>query len=125
MTPPQGLLKDRPIVIGILAFCVFESVTSWRNITRYLRFPHDPVHIFGLAFVILITASIVYRSPLFADRVLFGAATAAFVLMAVRIAPLASLSMLGVETAEALMWTVAAAVGIAVLLRVSVPHRSG
>ena len=125
MTPPQGLLKDRAIVIGMLLFCGFESVTSWLNLTRYLRFPHDPVHVFGLAFATFITASIAYRSPLLADRVLFGAATAAFVLMAVRIAPLASPSMLTVETAEALMWTVAATVSVAVLVRSSVARRSG
>lgn len=125
MTPPPGLLKNRPVLIGILLFCGFESVTSWLNITRYLRFPHDPVHIFGLAFVTFATASIAYRSPLFADRVVFGAATAVFALMAVRMAPLASLSMLAVETAEALAWTVAATTSLTVLLRGSAPRRSG
>ena len=118
-------LKDGAILIGMLLFCGFESVTSWLNLTRYLRFPHDPVHVFGLAFATFITASIAYRSPLFADRVLFGAATVAFVLIAVRIAPLASLSMLAVETAEALMWTVAATVSVAVLVRGRVPRGSG
>lgn len=117
MTPPPGLLKNRPILFVALLFCGIESVTSWLNITRYLRFPHDPVHILGLAFVTFATASITYRSTLFAERVVFGAATAAFLLMAVRIAPLASLSMRDVEVTEALAWTVAAILCVAVLLR--------
>lgn len=73
--------------------------------------------IFGLAAVIFITVSITYRSRLSADRVVFGSATAAFVLMGVRMATLDRHAMSGVEGVEALMWTIAAAVCLVVLLR--------
>ena len=125
MTPPQGLLKDRAILVGMLLFCGFESVTSWLNLTRYLRFPHDPVHVFGLAFATFITASIAYRSPLFADRVLFGSRNRRLSTNGGADCASASLSMLAVETAEALMWTVAATVSVAALVRASVLRRSG
>jgi hypothetical protein len=93
----------------MLLFFIYASVSSWLRIARYARFPHDAATIIGLTTVIFVTASITYRSPLSADRVVFGVATAAFVLMAVRMASLTPVAMSGVETAEAFMWTIAAA----------------
>jgi hypothetical protein len=82
------------------------------------------MHIFGLAFATFITASIAYRSPLFEDRVVLGLATAILVLTAVRVAPLPSLPMLAVKTAEALMLTIAAVVCAVALLGGSSAPRS-
>jgi hypothetical protein len=117
MTPTRGLLKNRPILIGILIFSSYECVTLWLTITKYGRFPHDPVSIFGLAFAVFITASITWRSQLSADRMIFGAITATLVLTAVRMAHLTSLAMLAIKTAEALIWTIAAGIGLVALLR--------
>jgi len=102
---------------GIFLFCIYVSVASWLRVAKFARFPHDPVTIFGLAVVIFITASISYRSRLSADRVVFGSATVAFVLMGVRMAPLDRHAMSGVEAVEALVWTIATAVCLVVLLR--------
>jgi len=123
MTAPQGLLKTRPTFAAALLFCGWQGTTSWLTVTRYLRFPHDPVDIFGLALATFITASIAYRSPLFADRAVFGLATAVLVLMAVLVAPLPPHWMLAVKTAEALIWTIAAPLCAVGLLRGSTaPH---
>lgn len=115
MIPTRGLLENWRYAIGIFLFCSYAAVTSWLRITKHLRFPHDPVHIFGLVAAIFITTSITYRTPLSTDRRAFGAATVALVLMAVPMAPLNSLAMASVEIAESLMWTVAAATCLTVL----------
>jgi len=117
MTPTRGLLKNRPILIGILLFCSYECVTLWLTITKYSRFPHDPVSTFGLAFAVFITASITWRSHLSADRMIFGAITVTLVLTAVRMAHLTPLAMLATKIAEAMVWTIAAGIGFIVLLR--------
>jgi hypothetical protein len=111
------------MLAGALLLCGCLGATSWLWVTRYLRFPHDPLDVFGLAFAIFITASITYRSPLFADRVVFGGATAVLVLEAVRAAPLPSAWMLALRTAEALVWTIAAGVCAVALVRRSAAPR--
>ncbi len=117
VTPRRGLLENRPFTVGALLFCSYESVSSWLTIMKYGRFPHDPATVFGLAFVVFCSISIACRSPFFADRVAFGAITLTFLVMAIRMLHLTSLAMLAVKTAEALLWTVVAAVSLVVLLR--------
>ena len=117
MTPTRGLLENRPWNIGMLLFCSYVAVASWLTITQYGKFPHDPFRIFGLAFVVFCCASIAYRSSFSADRGAFGAATAAIILMGVRMATLTPLAMLAVGAAESLMWTIAAAVTLVALVR--------
>jgi hypothetical protein len=126
MAPTRGLLENRPILIGILLFCLYQCVMSWLTIARYGRFPHDPVSIFGLTLAAFIAAAITFRSSLFADRLVFGAITVTLVLTAVRMARLTSSEMLVVKGADALMWTAAAAVSLAVLLRgFNISHKNG
>ena len=117
MAPRHGLLENRLFTVGTLLFCSYESVSSWLTITKYGRFPHDPVTVFGLAFVVFCSTSITFRSPFFADRVAFGAITVTFLVMAMRMAPLTSVAMLAAKAIEALMWTIAATVSLVVLLR--------
>ena len=117
MTSTQGLLQNRPILIGISLVCSYESVVLWLTITKYSIHPHDPVGIVGLAFAAFIAAAITYRSPFFADRVVFGALALISALTAVRMAHLTSLAMLTVKAAEALLCTIAATVSLVVLLR--------
>ena len=117
MASTRGLLEYRPVLIGVLIFCSYECVTLWSTILKYSRFSHDPVSIFGLAFAAFITASVTFRSPFFADRIVFGAITVTFMLTGGRIANLTSLAMLTVKGTEALMWTVATTVSLAILLR--------
>jgi hypothetical protein len=117
MSPSRGLLKNRLVLVGVLLFCLYQSATVWLTVTEYVRFPHDPVSIFGLAFAAFITGSITWRSQLSADRLIFGGVTITLVLTAVRIAGLTRPEMLTVKAAEALLWTIAAAVGVVVLVR--------
>jgi hypothetical protein len=82
------------------------------------HFARDPIYIGGLAFAIFITGSVAYRSPLSLDRAAFGAAAGAFLLALVAtIVPLGSTAIFVVDGAKSLMWTVAAAVGLLVLVR--------
>jgi len=60
MTPTRGLLENRPLLIGMLLFCSYVAVASWLTITQYGTFPHDPLRIFGLPFVVFCCASITY-----------------------------------------------------------------
>jgi len=117
IAPKRGLLENRLFAVGALLFCSYESGSSWLTITKYGRFPHDPVSIFGLAFVVFCSALITYRSPFSADRLTFGAITLTFLLMAMRGAHLTSRAMLVVKTAEAFTWTIAAIMSLVVLLR--------
>lgn len=117
MAPTRGLLNKRPILIGVLLFCLYQSVTVWLTVAKYVRFPHDPISIFGLAFAAFITGSITWRSQLSADRLIFGGVTVTLVLTALRIAGLTRTEMLAVKAGEALLWTIIAAVGLVVLVR--------
>jgi len=115
MTASRGLLQNRAILVAVLLFCAYESVTVWLTITKYARFPHDPVSLFGLALAAFITTSISLRSRFLVDRVVFGAVTLTLLLTATRLARLSSDTMVAVKAAEALVWTIAAVVCLAVL----------
>lgn len=113
----RGVLQNRPILIGILLVCLYETVTVWMTVMKYNRHPYTPVGVLGLAFAAFITTSIAYRSRFIADRVVFGAFTVISLLTAVRMTGLTSVAMLAVNATEASMWTIAAAVSMTVLLR--------
>ena len=113
----RGILQNRPILMGILLVCLYETVTVWMTVMKYNRHPSSPVGVLGLAFAVFITVSIAYRSPFVADRLVFGAFTVVSVLTATRMTRLTSLAMLAVNATEALMWTIAAVVSMTVLLR--------
>jgi O-antigen/teichoic acid export membrane protein len=117
MAPTQGLLQNRAILIGILLACSYETVALWVTITKYSGHPYTLGGVFGLAVAAFIAASITYRSRFFADRVVFGPIAVICVLTAARMTHLNSVAMLIVKTAEAVMWTIAAAVSVVVLLR--------
>jgi hypothetical protein len=117
MTSRRGLLENRAAVIGGVIFFLSVSAWSWLTVTRYERFPHDPIHIFGVLFSVFITVSIAYRSPFWADRVVFGAAAAASLLIAVTVTSLSPLAMFAVNVACAFMWTIAGLVSLIVLAR--------
>jgi len=117
MIRTRGLLEKAPVLLGALLFSSYESTISWMRIERYARFPHDLVTVFALAFVTFGTVSISYRSSFLPDRMVFGAFATTFLLMSIRMASLTSTEMFIVKLAEALMWTVAAFLSMAVLLR--------
>jgi hypothetical protein len=126
MAPKRGLLEDRVILIGISLLCLYQCVTLWLTVAKYGRFPHDPGSIFGLTSATFIAAAITFRSPFRADRIVFGAITVTLVLTAVRMAHLTSFAMLTVKGAETLVWTGAAVVSLAVLLRgFNISHKNG
>ena len=124
----RGILDDRRAAIGIFAFCLYASVTSWRAATRgihvshhdfyYLgrHFSHDPIYIFALAFSIFVLVNITLRSPLRADRFVFGAGAFSFALSAItQLASLTAFSIWTIRAAQALIWSITAAVCAAVL----------
>lgn len=117
MNRNQGVLQNRPILVGLLLVFLYEAITLWPAITKYARFPKSSLTILGLVIAVFITTSIAYRSSFVADRIVFGAITIISVLTAIRMAPLSSREMLCVRTLEALMWTLAAIATLVVLLR--------
>jgi hypothetical protein len=80
------------------------------------HFLHDPVYFFGLAFAIFIAASVAYNSPFRPDRFVFGAVATSFATALVReFAPLTRFSLAALNAADALAWTLGAAVCLAVI----------
>jgi hypothetical protein len=100
----------------VLIFCLVEAVWSWASI-RGGSHREDLVDIVFFAFVIFVAVSIAYRSPFWADRVVFGAIAGAFALSLVRFASLMPVMMLAVDIGHALMWTIATAGSLAALTR--------
>lgn len=113
----RGILVNRRYTIVVLLFFSYESVAAWLRIPRYSRFPHDPLHIFGLAFVIFCCASLTFRSPSSADRIAFGAATLAVVLCALTMASLSPFAMAATQASQLVMWIIAVATCLTVLGR--------
>jgi len=114
----KGVLEGRGSALA--AFVLFSCLGAWAwtTITNSHHFVRDPVYLGGLLFAVFITVSVAYRSPLHVDRIAFGASAVAFLLATiVAIAPLGPGAMLVVSGAKALMWTVAAVVGLVVLAR--------
>ena len=121
MTPKQPIvLRNRPALLFALLFCIYEalphSITWLKPSSPNER---DRILIFGLIASIVITVSISVRSVFVGDRVVFGAAAAAFVLWLLR-----SLFSLGPSTTSVvnilvpLMWVIGAIASLAILTRV-------
>jgi uncharacterized membrane protein len=114
------VLRNRAALLFALLFCIYEalprSITSLRPSSPNER---DPILIFGLIASIVITALIAVRSTFLGDRVVFGAAAAAFVLWLLR-----SLLSLGpsassvVNVLASLMWAIGAVASLVILLAV-------
>jgi hypothetical protein len=124
----RGVLSNPKAAIGMLAFCLYASVSRWWSAMRHIRvsyrdfyylghhFSYDPIYIFGLAFSILILVSIAFKSPLRADRFVFGAGAFAFGLSAVaQFAVLSAPELWAVRAAYVIAWTIAAAVCLSIL----------
>ena len=114
----RGVLEGRAsaAVLFILFSCL--GAWSWATITSSHRLTRDPVYVGGLLFAIFITGSVAYRSPLSMDRVAFGAAAAALLLATIATTlTLGPIAVAVVKAVKSLMWTIAAAVGLVVLVR--------
>lgn len=120
MTPKQPIvLRNRAALLFALIFCIYEalpqSITSLRPSSPNER---GPILIFGLIASLVITALIAVRSAFLGDRVVFGAAAAAFVLWLLR-----SLLSLGpfatsvVNALVSLMWVIGAIASLVILVR--------
>ena len=116
MTKIRGVLEGRGTAAA--AFILFSGLAAWSWASITSSHQLLPVHLGGLLFSAFITGSIAYRSPLSVDRIAFGAVTVAFLLTAVAArAPLSRTALLVLGGAESLMWTFAAAVALAALVR--------
>jgi hypothetical protein len=108
--------RGNALAVFILFLCL--GAWSWASLTNTHHLTHDPFYVGGLLFAVFITASITYRSSLSVDRIAFGAASAAFLLAAVATTtPLGPVTVLALHIAKSLMWTLAAAVALVVLVR--------
>jgi hypothetical protein len=121
MTPKQpAVLRNRTALLFALVFCTYEalpqSITSLRPSRPHER---DLILILGLIASIVITASIAVRSTFSRDRVVFGAAAAAFVLWLVRSLLSLGPSATSVINAFAwLMWVIGAIASLVILVTV-------
>lgn len=80
------------------------------------HFSRDPVYIFGLAFSILVLGNIAFKSPLRADRFVFGAGAFSLSLSAItQFAVLSGPALWAVRTAHTIAWTIAAAICVSVV----------
>jgi hypothetical protein len=115
----RGVLEGRGTALAAFLIFSYLGARSWASIGSGHHLAPDHVLLGGLLFSAFITGSIAYRSPLLVDRVAFGAATAVFLLLAAirALAPLGPTTLLVLEGTKSLMWTVAAAVALAVLVR--------
>jgi len=114
----RGVLEGRGSASAVFILFSCLGAWSWASITSSHHLTRDPVYVGGLLFAIFITGSVAYRSPLSMDRAAFGAAAAAFLLATVATTlPLGPIAVMVVKAAKSLMWTIAAAVGLLVLVR--------
>lgn len=124
----RGFLGNRKAASGALVFCLYASATSWHSALRSSRvshhdfyyfghhFSHDPIFLFGLLYSIVISVIIMSKSPLKADRFVFGAAAFSFSLSAImQFAILSAPALWAVRAAEAITWTIAAAICVSVV----------
>lgn len=121
-TSRSTLLEKRWTVIAALLFFSFEALWSWVEVTKLLnheaRVGHDVTYVVGLGVAIFITVSITYRSSFVGDRIVFGAASGAFLLLLVNaVAPVAPFAMVVIKSLASLMWTIAAGASAFLLIR--------
>jgi hypothetical protein len=115
MNEPQAILNNRTACALVSLFCFVESVWSWASIARGVRHRVDLITALFSLFLIFIAVSIAYRSPFWADRVVFGAIAGAFALIAVRAASFSPTAMFALDVGDAFMWTIAACVSLIAL----------
>lgn len=115
--PNQALLENRTAQVLVLALCSIESVWSWASISRGAQHKESITYVFLYALVTFVAVSIAHRSSSLADRIVFGAIGGAFALLVIRNIPLTSNALLAINTAYAVMWTIAAVVTAVVLAR--------
>jgi len=114
----RGVLEGRGSAVAVFILFSCLAVWAWTTMTSLHHLARGPIYLGGFVFAIFVTVSVAFRSPLPMDRIVFGAAAIAFVLATVAtITPLGPGAMVVVNGARALMWTVAAIVGLVVLAR--------
>lgn len=112
----RGILENRASAAAVFILFSCLAVWSWASMSGH-HLAADPIYLGGLVFAIFIVGSIAYRSRVSADRVAFGFAAGAFLLAMIATVPLSPAAILVVKGAKSLMWTVAAIVGLVVLVR--------
>src|ERR1041385_850080 len=84
---PAGILRNRAAVLAALVFCIYEaSPRSFTTLHFGVKSPdaRDPLLLIGLLVSVVIGASVAQRSPLRADKFVFGAAVPAAILWLIR-----------------------------------------
>ena len=123
MASVHGLLQNRKAAIVISLCLAYVAAVSWMNISKTIAFPTDPIHVFGLAFSIFVAGSITFRSSFAGDRIVFGAATVAFALVAITMSfPMPRYAMLIVVVTKSLAWTTGAVSSIALSIWRGMEH---
>ncbi len=116
----RTVLHSRVALLIALSFCIYAALPRSTTSLRAVHEPDgqaDPVMIFGLVAGMAIAGSIAARSPLPADRIVFGASALALMLsLASRLIPATNLL---VATLAPLVWGVAAVASLVFLARAS------
>ena len=123
--PKVAILRYKAITTAALVlFCIF-SVISWQGVLRYwtiwVTYPQpgslgegplgEATTLFGAALCLLIFGSVAFRCSLRRDRFVFALAAAPMILALVRAFVRPTIGQtLAMQVAEALCWTIAAAV---------------
>jgi hypothetical protein len=122
MTSQRGLFENRTTLVAVPLVSISLSVWSWLSIAKHAQ--REPLNIFGVAnvvcyvFLLFGAASVAFRAPFWADRVVFGVIAAVALLIAIKaMVPLTFVEMLAVNVAKSIMWTIAAIVSLVVLVR--------
>ena len=124
----EGILANRKSAILVFLLFVLFGILSVRSILRNnfthrrpvyffgAHLSHDPILIFGMGSSIFVVVSIALRSPLRADRFVFGAAAVPFAISLAReFAPLPAPVVLALHAADALIWLITAGMSAVVL----------
>jgi len=114
-------------MVVALLFCLYfalpKSITTLRfgaGPSAFSIHGRDPILIFGLIAATFIAASIASRSPLVADRVVFGVAAASFLLALIRelFLPISWAASI-ITGLHSILWTIAALVTLALVITTS------
>jgi hypothetical protein len=114
----QRLIQNRKILVGIVAFCAYEIVASWRGMDRPAPATYDVATIIVGTFVTTICALVVVRTSFVGDRLVIGPVMIASLMwVLIRIVLPDQPAVYIMRLVVWLMWVLAFLTGIMLLVR--------
>ena len=80
MSQPRGALRNSTILAGTFIFSLLQVFFAWRALQNQSSLLRDPVRIFPFAAAAFVAIFFSVRSPFWGDRLVFGIASACFLL---------------------------------------------